>query len=62
MQIAAPPPILVAMADLFATHEPPASDAAPASGPLADRLRPQKLDEVVGQEHLTGPHGAIGRM
>ncbi len=32
------------------------------SAPLADRLRPQRLEEVVGQEHLTGPDGAIGRM
>ena len=30
--------------------------------PLADRLRPKALDEIVGQEHLTGPDGAIGRM
>jgi putative ATPase len=28
---------------------------------LADRLRPVRLDEVVGQEHLTGPEGAIAR-
>ncbi|MEO8722756.1 MAG: replication-associated recombination protein A [Sphingobium sp.] len=35
---------------------------APSDGPLADRLRPQALDDVVGQEHLTGPDGAIGRM
>ncbi|HEV2865789.1 MAG TPA: replication-associated recombination protein A [Allosphingosinicella sp.] len=36
---------------------------APAdSAPLADRLRPQRLEDVVGQEHLTGPDGAIGRM
>jgi putative ATPase len=51
------------MADLFAeptTHDPHAADAP--SGPLADRLRPQRLDDVVGQEHLTGPEGAIGRM
>ena len=33
-----------------------------ANAPLADRLRPRTLDEVVGQEHLTGPEGAIGRM
>ena len=40
-----------------------AAPAAPAEGaPLADRLRPQRLEEVVGQEHLTGPDGAIGRM
>ncbi|PZU59411.1 MAG: AAA family ATPase [Sphingobium sp.] len=34
----------------------------PADAPLADRLRPRTLDQVVGQEHLTGPDGAIGRM
>ena len=33
-----------------------------APSPLADRLRPQSLDEVVGQEHLLGPDGPIGRM
>ncbi|MBO9710267.1 MAG: replication-associated recombination protein A [Caulobacter sp.] len=33
-----------------------------APAPLADRLRPQSLDEVVGQEHLLGPDGPIGRM
>ena len=42
------------MPDLFA--------APPRPAPLADRLRPKSLDEVVGQEHLTGPDGAIGRM
>lgn len=30
--------------------------------PLADRLRPQKLGEVVGQDHLLGTDGPIGRM
>ena len=40
-------------------HAGPASPSENA--PLADRLRPQKLDEVVGQEHLTGPDGAIAR-
>ena len=33
-----------------------------APRPLADKLRPQKLDEVVGQEHLLGPDGALTRM
>ncbi|NDW07268.1 replication-associated recombination protein A [Jiella pacifica] len=33
-----------------------------AARPLADRLRPQKLSEVVGQEHLTGEGGALTRM
>ena len=30
--------------------------------PLADRLRPSTLDQVVGQDHLLGPAGPIGRM
>jgi putative ATPase len=30
--------------------------------PLADRLRPSKLDEVVGQDHLLGADGALTRM
>ena len=34
----------------------------PADAPLADRLRPAGLAAVVGQAHLTGPDGAIGRM
>jgi len=52
------------MADLFADQQVPdrVADAPPANAPLADRLRPKTLDEVVGQEHLTGPDGAIGRM
>ena len=51
------------MADLFLPDSPAATDAEPsAAAPLADRLRPRALDEVVGQEHLTGPEGAIGRM
>ena len=33
-----------------------------APTPLAERLRPQTLGEVVGQEHLLGPEGPIGRM
>jgi putative ATPase len=55
---------LTAMADLFAEDPipaPPPSEGG-ASAPLADRLRPQRLEDVVGQEHLTGPDGAIGRM
>jgi len=51
------------MADLFASFDAPPPREAPAEGaPLADRLRPRQLQEVVGQEHLTGPEGAIGRM
>ena len=33
-----------------------------APRPLADRLRPKVLEEVVGQEHLIGPKGPLGRM
>jgi putative ATPase len=52
------------MADLFADALPAATaaDAPAVDAPLADRLRPSRLEEVVGQEHLTGPDGAIGRM
>jgi len=52
------------MADLFADDVPPARayDAPREDAPLADRLRPGSLDDVIGQEHLTGPEGAIGRM
>ncbi|WP_343345786.1 replication-associated recombination protein A [Sphingomicrobium sp. XHP0239] len=51
------------MADLFG-GEPDASapDTPAENAPLADRLRPATLADVVGQEHLTGPDGAIGRM
>ncbi len=42
------------MADLFAAPAP--------RPPLADRLRPATLSQVVGQDHLTGADGAIGRM
>jgi putative ATPase len=51
------------MTDLFGqAATPPPSGAPDADAPLADRLRPASLAEVVGQEHLTGPEGAIGRM
>jgi len=51
------------MADLFADDLPaPPPDEAAADAPLADRLRPRVLADIIGQEHLTGPEGAIGRM
>ena len=46
------------MADLFEA----AGLTPPAPRPLADRLRPTSLAEVVGQDHLLGPDGPIGRM
>src|SRR6202043_3844436 len=33
-----------------------------APRPLADKLRPDKLADVVGQDHLLGPDGALTRM
>ena len=46
------------MTDLFQA----AGLAPEAPRPLADRLRPQSLDEVTGQDHLLGPDGPIRRM
>ena len=46
------------MSDLFTASG--MSEDAPH--PLADRLRPKKLSDVVGQDHLLGPDGALGRM
>ena len=45
------------MSDLFE-----ASGIHPPDAPLADRLRPTTLDEVVGQDHLLGDGGPIRRM
>ena len=45
------------MSDLFEASGIHAPDA-----PLADRLRPQTLEQVVGQDHLLGPGGPIRRM
>ncbi len=64
------------MTDLFADELPdgpkdglnngpkggPKNGATQSNAPLADRLRPKDLSEVIGQDHLTGPQGAIGRM
>jgi len=30
--------------------------------PLAYRARPKKIEEIVGQDHIIGPHGVITRM
>ena len=45
------------MTDLFE-----AAGVHPPDAPLADRLRPRSLDEVVGQDHLLGEGGPIRRM
>jgi putative ATPase len=46
------------MSDLFGA----AGLQKDAPRPLADRLRPQSLAEVVGQDHLLGPEAPLGRM
>ena len=48
------------MADLFDQITPPAGESR--QRPLADRLRPQRLAEVIGQEKLLGPDGPLGAM
>ena len=52
------------VSDLFA-GDPPQPERDPPDGaprPLADRLRPRVLGDVVGQDHLLGREGPIGRM
>ncbi|MDQ0474375.1 replication-associated recombination protein A [Labrys wisconsinensis] len=46
------------MSDLFAA----AGMDRDAPRPLADRLRPKTLADVVGQDHLVGPDGALTRL
>src|SRR5690242_18657970 len=46
------------MSDLFESSG--LSEDAPR--PLADRLRPKSLSDVVGQDHLLSPQGPLGRM
>ncbi len=47
------------MGDLFDTDHPP---DPPRHQPLADRLRPKSLGEVIGQEQLLGPQAPLGAM
>jgi putative ATPase len=46
---------------LFHTEEPPRgrTPVPPEEGPLAVRMRPRSLDELVGQEHVLGPDTAL---
>jgi len=52
------------MADLFAGEPDGARRAEPddETRPLADRLRPKTLADVIGQRHLLGPEGTLTRM
>lgn len=47
------------MDDLFAAER---ADRRRAAEPLAARMRPERLDDVVGQRHLLGPGAAFGVM
>jgi len=48
------------MTDLFDTDPTPKTDTGPR--PLADRLRPQKLSDVIGQDQVLGPEAPLGVM
>ncbi|WP_456387066.1 replication-associated recombination protein A [Profundibacter sp.] len=48
------------MTDLFDTTPEPQTGDAPR--PLADRLRPKILTEVIGQEQVIGPEAPLGMM
>ncbi|WP_295536853.1 replication-associated recombination protein A [uncultured Thioclava sp.] len=50
------------MADLFDTPSNTPSDVPQASRPLADRIRPRALSEVIGQEQVLGPDAPLGAM
>ncbi|GAB5481167.1 MAG: replication-associated recombination protein A [Parasphingorhabdus sp.] len=51
------------MDDFFATDNATrGQEDIPVSAPLAERLRPKNLDNVVGQDHLVGQDGALKRM
>ncbi len=51
------------MADLFDTSEPIMTDRASAAPrPLADRLRPRTLGEVIGQDQVLGAEAPLGVM
>lgn len=49
--------------DLFSPPNPmPQPQSATGPKPLAERLRPQSLEQVVGQDHILGPQGSLSGM
>jgi len=50
------------MSDLFEAAGLAPAPAERSLAPLAERLRPKRLEDVVGQDHLLGPAGPIRRM
>ena len=51
---------LSATGELFGP--PPAAATAPSDAPLAERLRPTRLEDLLGQEKALDPEGPLGRM
>ncbi|ACU96559.1 replication-associated recombination protein A [Saccharomonospora viridis] len=50
------------VAEPASAHSPPSEDEVPRNAPLAVRMRPRSLDEVVGQQHLLGPGAPLRRL
>ncbi|MBM3604244.1 MAG: replication-associated recombination protein A [Alphaproteobacteria bacterium] len=50
------------MADLFDTAPSPGPSSETGVRPLADRIRPVRLSEVIGQARVLGPDGPLGSM
>jgi putative ATPase len=51
------------MSDLFDPPDPPGGSAPPSpAAPLADLLRPDRLSDVIGQDAVVGPDGALTRL
>ncbi len=42
-------------------NSPPLEDRAPGKRPLAERMRPERLEDYVGQEHILGPGKPLRR-
>src|SRR5207248_858720 len=60
--VRSPPPESRPRMSLFDTTppEPPPSDRDPKR-PLAERMRPERLEDFVGQEHILGPDKPLRR-
>ena len=50
------------MADLFDPSPSSAPPPPPAVRPLADRIRPVRMEDVIGQDKVLGPEGPLGAM
>lgn len=47
---------------LFTTHNETLSEQIAKDAPLYDQLRPQQLDDIVGQDHIIGTNGILSKM